>query len=107
MSSQDDRETELQRLERQLKEREHALRLREIEAEINQPPVYETVKHKEGERAPKRWYGKLVPIVQFLGIVVAVVVAMRVAAALAYVFIVGAISWIAYKLFLERDRTKS
>lgn len=107
MSSQDDQENELQRLERQLKEREHALRLREIEAEINQPPIHETVKHKEVERAPKRWYGKIVPVVQFLAIVVAVVVAMRVAMALAYAVIVGAIAWIAYKLFLERDRSKS
>lgn len=107
MSSPDDQETELQRLERQLKEREHALRLREIEAEINQPPLYETVKHKDVERAPKRWYGKIVPVAQFLGIVVAVVVAMRVAMALAYVVIVGAIAWVAYKLFLERDRSKS
>jgi ferric-dicitrate binding protein FerR (iron transport regulator) len=106
MNSQDDNENELQRKERELQERENALRLRELEAEINQPPLYETAKHQEPEGSVKRRFGQLVNVAKFLAIVVAVVVTIKVGLTLAYVLMIGAIAWVAYKIFLESDRSK-
>ena len=106
MNSQDNQDNELRRRERELKEREHQIRLREIEAEINQPPLHQTQKHQSPESSVKQWYGKLLGVGKFLAVVVAVVVAFKVAASLAYVVIVGAVAWVAYKIFLERDRAK-
>lgn len=42
----------------------------------------------------------------FLALVIAVVVAIRIATTLAYVIMVGAVAWVAYKLFFQRDRAK-
>jgi hypothetical protein len=106
MNSQDDRENELQRRERELKAREHALRLRELETEVNQPPLYPTVKHQEPEKPVKPWYGKLVNLGKFLALIVAVVVGIKLATSLATVLIVGTGAWVGYKLFLESDRSK-
>jgi hypothetical protein len=106
MNSQDDQENELQRRERELQAREQAIRLREIEAQINQPPLLQTVKHREPERSLKPWYGKLVNVGKFLGIVVAVVIAIRIATGLATVIMIGAVAWVGYKIFLEGDRSK-
>ena len=106
MNSQDNQDNELRRRERELKEREHQIRLREIEAEINQPPLHKTQKHQPPESSVKRWYGKLLSVGKFLAVVVAVVVAFKVAVSLAYVVIVGAVAWVAYKIFLEKDRAK-
>lgn len=105
MNSQNDKEKEHRRRERELQERERAIRLRELEAEINQPSLYQTRKHQPPERAQKPWYGKLVTIGKFLALVVAVAVSFKIAAALASVILVGAFAWIAYKLFFERDRS--
>lgn len=106
MNSQDDNENELQRRERELQEREKALRLRELEADINQPPLHQTVRHQEPERSLKRRFGQLVNVAKFLAIVVAVVVTIKVGLTLAYVLMIGAIAWVAYKIFLESDRSK-
>ncbi len=105
-SHNNDQEDEFQRLERELQERERAIRLREIEAEINQPPLYQTQKQQPPESSLKQRYGQLVNIGKFLGLVVAVVVAFKIASTLASVILVGAVAWVAYKLFLERDRSK-
>ncbi|HEY9638756.1 MAG TPA: hypothetical protein V6D14_35560 [Coleofasciculaceae cyanobacterium] len=104
MNSQDDQEKELRRREQELQAREHAIRLRELESEINQPLVHQTVKHREPESSLKRWYRQLVNVGKFVGIVVAVVVGIKVATWLATVIIVGGIAWVAYKLFFEGDR---
>jgi Flp pilus assembly protein TadB len=106
MNSQNDNKNELQRRERELQEREKALRLRELEAEINQPPLYETAKHQEPQSSLKRRYGQLINVAKFLAIVVAVVVTIKVGLTLAYVLMIGAIAWVAYKIFLESDRSK-
>jgi hypothetical protein len=104
MNSQDDQENKLRRREQELQAREHAIRLRELEAEIT--PLYQTVKHQEPESSRKRWYGKLVNVGKFLAIIVAVVVSIKIATGLASVIMVGAVAWVAYKLFLESDRSK-
>lgn len=104
MNSQDDQDNELRRREQELQAREHAIRLRELEAEIT--PLYQTVKHQEPESSLKRWYGKLVNVGKFLAIIVAVVISIKIATGLATVMMIGAVAWVAYKLFLESDRSK-
>ncbi|HEY9667692.1 MAG TPA: hypothetical protein V6C91_12860 [Coleofasciculaceae cyanobacterium] len=105
MNSQNDNENELRRLERELQERERAIRLREIEAEINQPPLHQTRKHQPPEKAQKLWYGKLVNIGKFLALIIAVAVSFKIAASLATIILVGGVAWVAYKLFFESDRS--
>lgn len=107
MNSQDDKDKELQRRERELQAREHAIRLRDLEAQINQPPLSGTRKHQKPESSLKQRYGKLVKIGKFLAIVVAVVVSIRIATSLAAVILVGALAWVIYKLFFESDRNRT
>lgn len=107
MNSPDDHENEFQRLERELQERERAIRLREIEAEINQPqlPVHQTHKHQPPEISRNR-YRQLLNVGKFLVLVVVVAVSFKIATWLASIILVGGVAWIAYKLFLEGDRSK-
>lgn len=107
MTTPEEKERELERRERELREREQAIRLKELEEELNKtddPPYYETQKHEPQEGKLKRWSKKLAKIGKFLGIVVAVIVSVKVAAWLTSVIIIGAIAWVGYKLFLEDDR---
>jgi Flp pilus assembly protein TadB len=106
MTSQNDRENEFQRLEREIQERERAIRLREIEAEINEPPLYKTQKHQPTQNSPQGLSGKLVNIGKFLVLVVAVAVSVKIATSLAMIILVGGVAWIAYKLFFESNHSK-
>ncbi|HAA29313.1 MAG TPA: hypothetical protein DCE56_18445 [Cyanobacteria bacterium UBA8553] len=106
MNFPDEQNQELQRREQELKAREREIRLRELEAEIKEPPMHQTMKHQQQERSPQRWYGKLMNVGKFLVIVVAIVVAIRVATAFAYLIMLGAVAWVAYKIFFEGDRSK-
>ncbi len=106
MNSPNDKERELKRLEEDIKKREQALRLREMEAEINEPPLYKTVKHEQSEGKLQQWGRKLVMLGKFLAIVLVVVVTIQVGIKLAYALIIGAIAWVGYKIFFESDRTK-
>lgn len=108
MNSQNDQENEFQRVERELHERERAIRLRDIEAEINeaQPPTYQTKKHQPPESSLKQRYRQLLNVGKFFLLVVAVAVSFKIASSLATVILVGGVSWVAYKLFFERDRSK-
>ena len=106
MNSPDDKEQQLRRREQELMDREREIRLRELESEINQPPLHQTVKHQEKESPLKQRYGKLVKVGKFVAIVVAVVVSIKIATWLASVILVGAVAWVAYKIFFEGDRSK-
>ena len=111
MNSQNDKDKELQRREEDLLKREQEIRLRELEAELHQPPLYKTVKHQPPENSVDRWSRKAIKVAQFVGIVVAVVVTIRVATMVAFwlgsVLLVGAIAWVAYKMFLDSDRPEN
>jgi hypothetical protein len=107
MTSPNNEDRELQRREHDLIQRERELRLRELEAEINQPPLYQTVKHEQPEGKLQRWGRKLVMFGKFLAFVVAAVLVVRVSAAIATIMIIGVIGFIGYKLFLEGDGKKS
>lgn len=108
MTSQNDkdRHNEIQRLERELQERERKIRLRELEAEINQPPLYPTTKDKPSEKSLKQRYKTLVNVGKFLALVVVVAVSFKIAAMLATVILVGGVAWVAYKLFFDGDRKR-
>jgi hypothetical protein len=99
-----DREAELRRREERPKERELELRLRELDAEINQPPLHQTVKHTLPEPQRQTWMRKAKKIAIFCGIVVGIVVLMRLAAMLASFVIVATIAFVIYKLFFD-DRS--
>ena len=105
MDSHNDKEKELQQREQEIKAREQAMRLRELEAEIynNQPPLYQTTKEERPEGKFKIWLKKTVNIMKFFGIVIGVVVAVKIAYWLMLVVMIGAVSWIGYKIFLESD----
>ncbi|MDX2215356.1 MAG: hypothetical protein SFY66_18985 [Oculatellaceae cyanobacterium bins.114] len=116
MKPQDNREEELRRREQELRERELQLRLRELEAEIHQlpphssqpssqqPPLLHPTKHEAPPSKVKTWMKKLTTVGKFLAIVVAVVVAVRVASWLATVVIIAGIAWLAYKILFEDDK---
>ncbi|MBD2460502.1 hypothetical protein H6G89_05535 [Oscillatoria sp. FACHB-1407] len=116
MKPQDNREEELRRREQELRERELQLRLRELEAEIHQlppqpsypsaqqPPLLHPTKHEPPPTKFQTWLKKLTTVGKFLAIVVAVIVAVRVASWLATVVIVAGIAWLAYKILFETDK---
>jgi uncharacterized membrane protein YdbT with pleckstrin-like domain len=105
MGSQDDKEQELQRREVELRKRELEIRLRELDAEINPPPLYETVRHQEPEKSTKRWLRQMAQVSKFMGVVVAVIVAIKIASWLATIVMIGGVAWVAYQIFLANDST--
>lgn len=106
MNSPDNGDDEFQRRHKELEEREQAIRLRELEAEVNQPPLHQTKKHQPPEGKMERFYKKLIKVSQFVGLVVLVVVTVHVAKWIAAVILVGAVAWVGYKIFVESDRPK-
>ena len=118
MNSPDDREQEILRQERELQERELALRLREMEAEIyerekkeqatpaEQLPLYQTRKHNPPENFFRRWGRRLVIGAKFCAIVIAAIVMLKIAYWLSVMIMVGGIGWITYQVLLDRERSK-
>lgn len=108
MNSPDNKETDLQRRERELREREHAIRLRELEAEIyREAPTYQTSKHEPPESKFKQWRRKLTIAGQFTAIVIAVGVAVKLSSLLATAVIVGGLSWVIFKIVFDKDRPRN
>lgn len=102
------KDEELRKRERELQERELAIRLRELEAEIAPPPVMPTTKHDRPEKRIKQQFRQIVETAKFIGMIAAAgilfVVVFRVGTFLATAVIIGIIGWVAYKLFLERNK---
>jgi Flp pilus assembly protein TadB len=111
MDSPDQKARELRHKEQELRKREQEIRFRELEAEIDRSvPEYRTTKYEEPdsqvkEGKLKQWRRKIIAVAQFTGIVIATVVAVRIAFWLATVVIVGGIALIAYKMFFAEDRS--
>ena len=110
MNSPDKKARELRHKEQELRRREQEIRLRELEAEIDRSvPEHRTSKYEEPDSQAKgklkQWRRKLIAVAQFTGIVIATVVAVRIASWLATAVIVGGISWIAYKMFFAKDKS--
>ena len=110
MDSPDKKARELRHKEQELRKREQEIRLRELEAEIDRSvPEYRTIKYEEPDSQVKgklkQWRRKIIAVAQFTGIVIAVVVAVRIATWLATAVIVGGIAFIAYKMFFAKDKS--
>jgi Protein of unknown function (DUF3040) len=107
MTSSQNNQDEINRREQELADRERALRLRELEAELyqQQPPLHQTVKHTPSPTKLQTWTEKLTRVGAFLAIVVGVLVAVRVASVLGTVVIVGGLAFVLYKFFIE-DRAR-
>ncbi|MEG5063865.1 hypothetical protein QUB33_09605 [Microcoleus sp. B3-A4] len=110
MDSPDKKARELRHREQELRKREQEIRLRELESEIDRSvPEHLTSKYEEPDSKVngklKQWRRKIIAAAQFTGIVIAVVVAVRIASWLATALIVGGIALIAYKMFIEEDRS--
>ncbi|MEG4866448.1 MULTISPECIES: hypothetical protein [unclassified Microcoleus] len=99
---------ELRHKKQDLRRREQEIWLRELEAEIDRSvPEHLTRKYEESDSQVngklKQWRRKILAVAQFTGIVIAVVVAVRIASWLATTLIVGFIALSAYKMFIEED----
>lgn len=107
MSTQDEQENELRRRERELQAREHAIRLRELEAEIAYPPQrivhHSTSQSTEGTL--KRWSRKFITIVKATAIAVAVIVGIAAGVGLFWIMAIAGIVWVAYKIFSITSRS--
>lgn len=101
MNSQYNPEEDLRRREKELQAREQALRLRELEADVNLPVLMPTHKHQEPEGKVQRWKRNAIVAAKFFGVVVAVFVAIQVASVLAGVALVGVVAWVIYKAYFE------
>lgn len=106
MTSESDRQRELEHRERVLREREVELRLREMETDIHAPNAafHQTVKHQP-ENSQKPWMKKAILGGKLFALGVVALVAVRIASVLAGFIIVGAMGWMSYKLFLESKKT--
>lgn len=107
--NQPDRDQELKQREQALRQRELEIRLRELDAEINtkldkndQPPTHQTVKHREP--TAKNWLTRTSLAAKFFGIVVAVIVAVKIASWVTTVLLFGAIAWLGYQIFKSNSR---
>ncbi|MBD2727482.1 DUF3040 domain-containing protein [Nostoc sp. FACHB-892] len=106
MTSESNREKELEQQERILREREVELRLREMESKIHATDAafHQTVKHQP-ENSQKPWINKVILGGKLFALGVVALVAVRIASVLAGFIIVGALGWMSYKLFLESKKT--
>ena len=100
------KEEELRRREEELRARELQVRMKELEKEIDGIPVQPTTKHQEPATSAaqqRRFIQKVSDIGKFCLIVISVIVAIRLAAWLGTILLVLGITWMAYKLFLDKQ----
>jgi hypothetical protein len=111
-SNQPDREQDLKQREESLRQREIEIRLRELAAEVDaatdaqqqpniqqQPPLYRTEKHHPEKHRRGNWMTRLGFGAKFFGIVVAVIVAVKVASWLATLLLFGGVVWVLVQVF--------
>ncbi|MEH2196144.1 MAG: DUF3040 domain-containing protein [Nostoc sp.] len=105
MTSERDRQKELEHRERTLREREVELRLREMETNIHATDAafHQTVKHQP-ENSQKPWMKKLILGGKLFALGVVALIAVKIASVLAGFIIVGVLGWVSYKLFLESKK---
>ncbi|MGK7955644.1 MAG: hypothetical protein AB4063_10350 [Crocosphaera sp.] len=104
---------QLKRQQQALEQREQAIRLRELELEIaretqeREPPLYQTRKENLEKKSTTSWWKKLLFMSKLFALMVVVFVATRIAYWLALGILVSSITWVSYKLFLERDTSNN
>jgi Flp pilus assembly protein TadB len=94
----EDKYKHLERIERQLQEKEAKLQLRKSEAE-----VHKTVKHQP-EASGKLWQKKVLLGLKLFAFGIIAIVAVKVASFLAGLIIVGTLAFVAYKLFTSSKK---
>ncbi|MEH1872536.1 DUF3040 domain-containing protein [Nostoc sp.] len=106
MTSERDREKELEHRERLLREREIELRLREMESNIHATDAafHQTVKHQP-ENSQKPWMKKVILGGKLFVLGVVALVAVKIASVLAGFIIVTILVWMCYKLFFDSKKT--
>jgi len=98
-----------QHRETELKEREQALRLREIEAELAQKreveiePATETVRMQSRETPLSRWRRKLSVAAKLFVILVIAIAGITLGKWIAMAVVIGSIGWLTYKAFFDGD----
>jgi hypothetical protein len=90
---------DLQRREAALRQRELELRLRELENEVDQTPISPTTKQQPSVAKSISWLRKMPLAAKFFGIVVAVIVAVKVATWMASLLMVAGLVWVFYQVF--------
>lgn len=119
MTTPEDKEREFQLREAKLKAKEEAIRLRELEIEVHQqysyqeievdsnPPLYQTARQKKSEGSIQKFGRKIVKVAKFLGFAVLSIAVIRfglfIGMWMAYLFMLGIISFIGYQIFLKDD----
>ncbi|MUG93040.1 DUF3040 domain-containing protein [Scytonema sp. UIC 10036] len=107
MKSPEDKYKDLERVERQLREKETELRLRELDNQMNadNAEVYQTVKH-QSKNFEKPWQKKAILGAKLFALGVIAIVAVKVASFIAGIVIIGLLGFVAYKLFFDQKRMK-
>ena len=104
MKSPEDKYKDIERIERQLREKETELRLQKLETEINAKDAnYKTVKHQP-ETSEAMRQKKVVLGLKLFAIAVVAIVAVKVASVVACIVIVGLLSFVGYKLFFSSKK---
>lgn len=104
MKSPEDKYQDIERIERQLREKETELRLQNKIGEINaQDANYKTVKHQPEASETVR-QKKVVLGLKLFAIAVVAIVAVKVASVLAGIVIVGLLTFVGYKLFFSSKK---
>ncbi len=100
---------EYQGREAELQEREQALRLREIEAELTQKREAEieqnteTVRMQSRQTALGRWRRKFSVAAKLFVLFVVAIVGITLGKWIAIAVVVGAVGWLGYKAFFDGD----
>lgn len=98
-----------QRRETELKEREQALRLREIEAELTQTrqgeldPATETIRMQSRETSLSRWRRKLSLGAKLFVILVVAIAGINLGKWIAMAVVIGGVGWLTYKAFFAGE----
>lgn len=100
MNPDQSKEEKLRQREAELKDHEINVRMRELESEIEATTPSKPVKQQQ---SPLSLVTRLPKWVQLILLFIGIILAIRIASALAGVFILFVIGWVSYKLFLERD----
>jgi hypothetical protein len=105
MKSSEEYDRQLQRIERLLQEKEKGMRVPQSKPENDSKDakLYRTVKHQP-EKSGSLLQKKVVLGLKLFGLAVAAIVAVRIAAIVAGIFIVGTLTFVAYKIFFDSKK---
>ena len=109
MNSTDKKSRQLRHKEQELRKHEQETLLRELESAIDSSvPAYLTIKYDEPDtetnsKLKQQWRRKILANAQFIGLVIAVIVVVRIASWLGTALVIGGIALIAHKALFEED----